>query len=162
MGWAAGSDVMRRFANLLRQRTVNEKLREGIYRDLISILQDEDWDTENECYGVDSVLDEVLNDLLGPVYEEEVMKNNGLSLSEVDDYNFEGCDDCHGNMVPEVVPPGAFEYDTPISKDDVVYVEEVLDDGIARDGEGEKIYIGRLKNGRWFAVFSSHDYSGHG
>jgi len=88
-------------------------------------------------------------------------KTKKYDLSDLD-YNFDGCSDCHGDMVPEVVPPGAFVYTVPISREDVKTVEEVLDDGIEANGEGTKIYIGTLKNGRWFAVTSSHDYSGHG
>lgn len=83
-------------------------------------------------------------------------------LDDLDDGNFEGCSDCYDKGIPEVVPPGAFVYSTPMSRENVASVEEILDDGIERYGEGTRIYIGTLKDGRWFAVFSGHDYSGHG
>jgi len=85
-----------------------------------------------------------------------------LTIDDLNDGNFEGCGDCRKSGLPEVVPPGAFLYATPVGRENVEKVVDILDTGIATDGEGTKYYICVLKDGRWLLVVSGHDYSGHG
>lgn len=60
MGWAAGTVVMRGILAAVRKHTPATRYRVALYRDLIRVLEASDWDTQQECLGIDPLFDEAL------------------------------------------------------------------------------------------------------
>ena len=60
MGWAGGSYVMSGLIRALSSAGVDDEKRKLIYEDMIEVLENEDWDTQDESMGADEVFDEVI------------------------------------------------------------------------------------------------------
>ncbi len=63
MGWAGGSDVMSGIIAAIKPRVLEEKQRQEIYREIITMMEDRDWDTQDECLGEDPAYDVVMKEL---------------------------------------------------------------------------------------------------
>ena len=63
MGWAGGSDVMRGIIAAIKPRVLDEKQRQEVYREIVTVLEDRDWDTQTECLGKDPAYDVVMKEL---------------------------------------------------------------------------------------------------
>ncbi len=63
MGWARGSEVMDGIILAVRGQVEDVKTRKAIYRDVVKVLRDQDWDTMDESLGVDSAYDELYAEL---------------------------------------------------------------------------------------------------
>jgi hypothetical protein len=78
MGWGSGTGVMRGIIEAVRKHTPASRYRVALYRDLIRVLEDNDWDTQPECLGIDPWFDVALShvhpdwakDLPKPRYDE--------------------------------------------------------------------------------------------
>lgn len=65
MGWNGGSDIMRAVIEVVKKEVPNAGKRMRIYRKILSAMEDEDWDTQGECEGLDIVFDEILEEEQG-------------------------------------------------------------------------------------------------
>jgi len=63
MGWASGSDLFTEVIAVIKPAVKDKKARKKIYRKLISAFQDHDWDTCDECLGIDPVYDELYEEM---------------------------------------------------------------------------------------------------
>ena len=61
MGWNSGSVLMHAIIEVVKREVVDEGQRARIYPPIIEGFRREDWDTEDECRGVDPVFDEALD-----------------------------------------------------------------------------------------------------
>lgn len=71
MGWASGSELMSEIIFALNHEGVSFGQRERIYKSIIPVMQDRDWDTEMECVGEDKAYDEALKELHPDWFEED-------------------------------------------------------------------------------------------
>jgi hypothetical protein len=60
MGWAGGSRPMRKIIETINKEIDDDSTRTRIYRVLIDEFENEDWDTQGECLGIDSAFDQAL------------------------------------------------------------------------------------------------------
>lgn len=60
MGWSRGSQIMDQIIGQLQTHLPDEEVRQGVYAILIETFEDMDWDTQNECEGVDPAFDAAL------------------------------------------------------------------------------------------------------
>lgn len=60
MGWASGAAMYYTVIRVLQHRVSDDKERELLHRDLITVFEDEDWDTQDECLGIDPAFDNAL------------------------------------------------------------------------------------------------------
>jgi len=63
MGWASGSDVMSGVISAVKTRVPDKEARVAIYRDIVNVLRDRDWDTMDECLGEDDAYDDIYNEM---------------------------------------------------------------------------------------------------
>lgn len=64
MGWAGGSDVMTSIIHATKKRFPHDpEIRRDIYRITIWALDGNDWDTHDECWGLDEEFNEALKEL---------------------------------------------------------------------------------------------------
>ena len=63
MGWASGSQVMEEIIDLVKDEIRDDQVRYRLYKGIITALEGNDWDTQNECEGVDAAYDKALKDL---------------------------------------------------------------------------------------------------
>jgi hypothetical protein len=63
VGWARGTDLVRRIVRVVRDTVSDPATRRAIYAELIDAFQDADWDTEDEARGLDPVFDATLDDV---------------------------------------------------------------------------------------------------
>jgi hypothetical protein len=61
MGWASGSELMSDVITAV-QECVPEGSRKNLYRKLIAAFETADWDTQDECAGLDPEFDEALEE----------------------------------------------------------------------------------------------------
>ena len=62
MGWAAGSSLFSAVAKAAKRFIKDPKDRRKFYVACLDAFLDYDWDTQQECEGVDPVLDQVLRE----------------------------------------------------------------------------------------------------
>lgn len=60
MGWGTGSIVMDGLIDALKENVPEHDLRVKLYTRFISVLEDCDWGTHDDCLGVDKAFDEAL------------------------------------------------------------------------------------------------------
>lgn len=65
MGWASGSRVFRSVIESVTAHVPDVSARKEIYRPIIDAFRDMDWDTLDECLGIDPAYDEIYNDIYG-------------------------------------------------------------------------------------------------
>lgn len=63
MGWAGGGRVMEPIIKTIKKCVPDEKIRVRMYKDIINALEDADWDTQDECIGLDTAFDAALKRL---------------------------------------------------------------------------------------------------
>jgi hypothetical protein len=71
MGWAAGSVLMNPIIATMRANVPNPVARRRIYRDVIKVFDEHDWDTHGECLGIDPTFDDVLEELHPGILDED-------------------------------------------------------------------------------------------
>ena len=71
MGWAGGSDVMSGIIAAIKPRVLEKTQRQEIYREIITVMENRDWDTQDECLGEDPAYDVVVKELHPGWYDEE-------------------------------------------------------------------------------------------
>lgn len=60
MGWASASEIVEKIIKTTKKHVPDEKTRVKMYKVIIRAFQDEDWDTEDECEGLDPAFDKAL------------------------------------------------------------------------------------------------------
>jgi hypothetical protein len=63
MGWASGSEIMSEIINLTKRTIKDVSKRKSFYKNLIVIFENRDWDTEDECLGLDRAFDLAMKEL---------------------------------------------------------------------------------------------------
>jgi len=63
MGWASGSGVMREIIEVVQADIKDPEVRLHLYKGIITALEGQDWDTQNECEGQDDAYDKALMEL---------------------------------------------------------------------------------------------------
>ena len=63
MSWKSGSSLMSDIIDELKERVLDDAVREEVYSVLIEAFQDSDCDTLAECYGDDSAFDAAYDDI---------------------------------------------------------------------------------------------------
>jgi hypothetical protein len=71
MGWCGGSSLMEILIDSLKKNVKDAKKRIAIYEDMIRAFMDEDWDTVDECIGMDPAFDAALKRVDGAYFETE-------------------------------------------------------------------------------------------
>jgi hypothetical protein len=70
MGWSSGAQVMGVIIEAVQANVPDVKAREAIYRPIIDALEDQDWDTQDECEGEDPAYDAVIRAMHPSWYED--------------------------------------------------------------------------------------------
>ena len=72
MGWAGGSTVMSGIVGVFDSSCVSlsHMERVALYKGIIEVLQGEDWDCTDDCFGEDDALDEALEQVAREWCEE--------------------------------------------------------------------------------------------
>ena len=73
MGWASGSSLFSDIIEAINDCDVDDETKYMLYEKLITIFEDEDCDTLQECLGQDSVYDKVYNSLYPPDDDSELL-----------------------------------------------------------------------------------------
>ncbi len=60
MGWASGSALFSEVIAVIKRAVKNERQRVNIYEKLIDAFEESDWDTQDECRGLDPAYDKAL------------------------------------------------------------------------------------------------------
>lgn len=71
MGWAAGSDIYKEVAYVVDRQDIHKQVQALILSTLAYQLSDCDWDTFDECWGINGVSDAVLDTVFGPFEDED-------------------------------------------------------------------------------------------
>lgn len=56
MGWSSGSELFNKVIEAIKPRIPDEE-RKAIYLDLIPAFEDQDWDTQDECFDSDPMFE---------------------------------------------------------------------------------------------------------
>lgn len=70
MGWASGSEVMDGIIGAAKRHIPDDSARKQFYMEAIHTLENSDWDTQNECEGLDPMFDAALKELHPSWYED--------------------------------------------------------------------------------------------
>lgn len=57
MGWASASEIVEKLITSAKKHIIDNNKRRRFYIDLISVLEEFDWDTQDECIGLDKSFD---------------------------------------------------------------------------------------------------------
>jgi hypothetical protein len=60
MGWSSGSSIMREVVKAVSANVTDPEARRRIYEPIIEALDMEDWDTQDEVWGMDPACDAAL------------------------------------------------------------------------------------------------------
>jgi len=71
MSWSRGSELFGRIAELIEAHVPNENSRIEIYTEMIVAFEEFDCDTIHECTGIDSVLDEIIEEMYADEDDED-------------------------------------------------------------------------------------------
>lgn len=71
MGWNAGSLIMDDLINALIAADISDDQRKIIYEKIYESFRDMDWDTVDECLGVDFVFDNVVRSIEPEWFDED-------------------------------------------------------------------------------------------
>jgi hypothetical protein len=63
MGWASGSSLFSEIIHASKKAIPNSIHRKNFYIEIIQAFEGEDWDTQDECRGLDIAYDEALAEL---------------------------------------------------------------------------------------------------
>ena len=64
MGWASGSSLFDAIIEAVMDEVPDKEKRKRIYKPIFDEFQAHDWDTEDECVGLDPAYDEMYNEYL--------------------------------------------------------------------------------------------------
>jgi len=70
MGWASGSNIACEMTVAIKNTVTEPVVRKMLYLNLINVLEDHDWDTQEEAMGIDPLFDEAMK-FLHPTWWEE-------------------------------------------------------------------------------------------
>ena len=62
MGFSGGTDIAQALISSIQRNVEKRSVRRKIYRDLIRVLEDADWDNQDEALGIDHSFDRVLRE----------------------------------------------------------------------------------------------------
>lgn len=62
MGWSSGSRLFDTVIQAISNEVSDVEARKRIYRPLIDSFEEMDWDTQDECQGLDPAYDELYNE----------------------------------------------------------------------------------------------------
>jgi hypothetical protein len=65
MGWSSGSIVMAAVIDAVQLNVRKKDVRKEIYRDVMNTLEEQDWDTLDECLDLDEAYDELYAERYG-------------------------------------------------------------------------------------------------
>lgn len=71
MGWASGTELMCRVIHTLQEHIPNVVDRQRAYCSLIDAFEDSDWDTQDDCLGMDDAFDAAMRELHPGWFEDE-------------------------------------------------------------------------------------------
>lgn len=71
MGWASGSRVMTDIIRAVRKVKIDRPVKVALYKQIIRALEDNDWDTQDECLELDDCFDEAMKELHPTWFEHE-------------------------------------------------------------------------------------------
>jgi hypothetical protein len=71
MSWGGGTDVMTELIDALFEARVLSDQRKLIYRQMLKALADLDWDGELECFGIDVIFDETVEEMHPEWFDED-------------------------------------------------------------------------------------------
>ena len=71
MGWASASGIMNGIIDVVLSEVVDKEARKRIYKPIIRILEDGDWDTQDESLDIDPAFDELMTELHPGWFEDE-------------------------------------------------------------------------------------------
>lgn len=60
MGWSSGSEIMNAVIKAVKPIVEDKEARKKVYAPIIDVLQESDWDTEDESIGYDDAFDELM------------------------------------------------------------------------------------------------------
>jgi hypothetical protein len=63
MGWSGGTVIAKGLIEIAKKTVKDIESRKTLYREIINILEDEDWDTQYEVVGEDHAFDSVLMEI---------------------------------------------------------------------------------------------------
>ena len=63
MGWSSGTYVMEDIIKFFKKNVPDNEMRKMLYKGIIDILEDQDWDCPSECKGMDPAYDKALNEI---------------------------------------------------------------------------------------------------
>ena len=63
MGWGSASSMVSGIISAIQEAIPDESKRKEFYKNIISIFENEDWDTEEECLGSDIAFDKAMKEL---------------------------------------------------------------------------------------------------
>ena len=72
MGWASGSGIFTEVITSAKKFIKDKKARKKFYKNVMAAFEDHDWDTQQECEGLDPVFDELLRETHPDWYEDDV------------------------------------------------------------------------------------------
>lgn len=78
MGWNNGSSIMGAVIQAVHKEVGPYGQRFRIYKEIIPVFQEYDWDTEIECMGDDNAFDDALKELHPEFFEEEPEEADGV------------------------------------------------------------------------------------
>jgi hypothetical protein len=59
MGWSGGTAIFSNIITTLQFHIKDDEVRKELYQDMLDAFEDADWDTQDECLGIDIAYDEV-------------------------------------------------------------------------------------------------------
>lgn len=70
MGWASASGIMNEVIDAVLPEVDDNEARKRIYKPIIKVLEDGDWDTQDESLGIDPAFDELMAEIHPGWYED--------------------------------------------------------------------------------------------
>jgi hypothetical protein len=71
MGWSSGTELFSSVITSAKKSMPDAETRKMFYKEVINAFEDQDWDTQDECVGVDTAFDEALKELHPNWYKDE-------------------------------------------------------------------------------------------
>src|SRR3990167_10542718 len=82
MGWASATPIVEGIIAIISKEVANVKSRKRIYKVIISEFENNDWDTQDECLGIDKMFDEAMKELHPKWFKENkwICGNDGVKM----------------------------------------------------------------------------------
>jgi len=62
MGWGSASGIMNTVIDVVKLHVKDREARQSIYEPIIDILEEGDWDTQDESLGLDEAFDDLMKE----------------------------------------------------------------------------------------------------